>query len=168
MPLSDNLILENAQLLYRNFSGAEREFNSEGDRNFLVKLDPKQAAELKEKGWRVKQMKPRPDEDEGQYILKVNVNYKKGRPPRIVTITSKGRQDLGADEIFALDYIDLANVDIVLNGWWSDMAGGGMSAFLKSGFFTIDEDRLDLKYADVPDANPTKDSSSTANETVDA
>ncbi len=62
-------------------------------------LEPELAKKLIDEGWRVKQLKPREEDEEGDYHLKVTVNYKKGRPPRCVLITSQGRTDLGADEV---------------------------------------------------------------------
>lgn len=157
---SKTLVLEDVKIIFRNFAGIEREFNAEGERNFSVVLPPELAKKMLDDGWRVKQLKPRgEDEEEGDYHIKVKVNYKKGRPPRVVMVSSRGRTDLGADEVDILDYAEIKQCDVVLNGWWSDMAGGGYSAFLKSIFITINEDELDLKYASLPDAdqNPSVD-----------
>lgn len=150
---TNNIILEDATLMFRNFAGREREFNSEGDRNFSVLLEPKMAKAMKDDGWRVKQLKPREEGEEGDYHLKVNVNYAKGRPPRVVLISSRGRTDLGSDEVDILDWADIKKCDLIVNGWWSDMAGGGYSGFLKSLFVTINEDDLELKYAGVPETS---------------
>ena len=118
-----SVTIENARLIFRNFAGVEREFNSEGDRNFSVVLEPKLAQQLKDAGWRVKQLKPRGEDEEGDYHLKVTVNYKKGRPPRCVLITSNNRTELGSDEVMLFDTADIKQADLILNGWWSDMAG---------------------------------------------
>src|SRR6478752_7148306 len=96
---NESVLIKDAKLLFRNFAGRELAYNSEGDRNFHVILDPETAAELKNRNWRVKQLNSREEGEEGEYHLKVNVNYKKGRPPRVVLVTSKGRTDLGADEV---------------------------------------------------------------------
>jgi hypothetical protein len=153
---SKDLRIDDARLIFRNFSGMERPFNSEGDRNFSVVLEPLLAQELIAEGWRVKQLKPRQDEEEGDYHLKVKVNYKKGRPPRCVVITSNNRVEWGEDEIGMLDAADIKTVDIMVNGWWSDMAGGGYSGFLRSIFVTLHEDELELKYADLLAQNPNE------------
>lgn len=142
------LMIEDAKLLFRNFGGAERPYNSEGDRNFHVVLEPDLAKVLEDEGWRVKQLKSREEDEEGDKHMKVIVNYKKGRPPRCVLITSNNRTELGMDEVGLLDAADIKKCDIMLNGWWSDMAGGGYSAFLKTIFVWIREDALELKYAD--------------------
>lgn len=145
---SPSVTVEDARLIFRNFAGREREFNSEGDRNFSVILEPGLAQQLKKDGWRVKQLKPREEGEEGDYHLKVTVNYKKGRPPRCVLITSNNRTELGSDEVMLFDTADIKKADLIINGWWSDMAGGGYGAFLKTLFVTINEDELELKYND--------------------
>lgn len=166
MPVADNVIIEDARLLFRNFAGREQlPFNSAGDRNFCVLLDPKMADQLRNNGWNVKQLRAREEDDVPQDYIQVTVNYKKGRPPRVVMITSKGRIDLGSDEVEMLDYAEIKNVDIVINPYnWEVGDNKGVKAYLKSAFVTINEDELDLKYADLQDANPTKTSNSTVSE----
>jgi hypothetical protein len=139
-------MIEGATLLFRNFAGLAREFNSEGDRNFSVILPRDLALKMKDAGWRVKQLKPREDEEEGDYHLKVKVNYKTGRPPRVVLITSNNRTDLGADEVSMVDVADIKNADLIINGYWNDMSGGGYTGYLKTLFLTINEDELEQKY----------------------
>jgi hypothetical protein len=148
------IMIEDAQLIFRNFAGREQAFNSEGDRNFSVVLYPALAEELKALGWRVKQLKAREEGEEGDYHLKVKVNYSKGRPPRVVLITSKNRTELGADEVGIIDTADIKIADVVINPWWSDMAGGGYSGFLKTLFVTVNEDEIEMKYADMQPADP--------------
>ncbi len=146
---SKQIMVENAKILFRNFSGIERQYNSEGDRNFSLILEPELADQMRKDGWRVKQLKAREEGEEGDYHMKVIVNYKKGRPPQCVLVTSKNRTELGPDEVGMLDVADIKNVDLIINGWWSDMNGGGYSAYLKTIFVTVNEDPLQLKYADM-------------------
>lgn len=138
--------IENARLLFRNFTGLEKAFNAEGERNFSVILPEDLAKKMIAQGWRVKQLKPREDGEEGDYHIKVKVNYKTGRPPRCVLISSQNKNDLGEDEITIFDQIDIKVADLIINGYWSDMAGGGYGAYLKTIFVTINEDELEQKY----------------------
>lgn len=138
---------KDVKLLFRNFSGRPGQYNNEGARNFSVLLNEEDARILAKGEWRVKQMKDQDDGTPGDKHLKVNVNYKTGRPPRIVLVTSKGQTDLGPDEAGTIDVADIQKADLVVNGWYSDMAGGGYSAFLKTLFVTIREDELELMYA---------------------
>lgn len=166
MPLSDHLVIENANIMFRNFAGLEKPpYNALGDRNFLIFLEPDMAAKMRRDGWNVKSMKPREEDDNPQEYVQVAVNYQKGRPPRVVLISSAGRTELGSDEVGIIDIIDIKNADVTLNPYNWDVNGNqGVKAYLRSAFITIDEDELDLKYAHVPSANPTQSSSSTANE----
>lgn len=161
----DNLIIEDARIMFRNFAGREQQFNSAGDRNFCLMLEPELAEQLKRDGWNVKELRAREDGDEPQPYLQVSVNYGKGRPPRVVLINSRGRLDLGADEVSILDYADIKQIDVVINPYeWEVSGNSGIKAYLKNAFVTINEDALERKYADLPDANPSKVLSSTASE----
>src|SRR4051812_40809277 len=96
MPPNDNTVLmEGVRIIFRNFAGKEGQYNREGDRNFSVLLDEAVAGAMTEDGWNVKWLKPRPDDenDETQAYLPISVNFK-GRPPRIVLISSRGRTNL--------------------------------------------------------------------------
>lgn len=156
MAQNDTYTIEGADIMFRNFAGRERDYNAEGDRNFCVMLDDRAANELRADGWNVKELKPREEGDSPRPYLTVSVNYKKGRPPRVVMITSRGRTDLGADEVEILDYAELDNVDLILSGYRWDVNGNqGVKAYLKSMFVTMHEDALDLKYAQVPETHET-------------
>jgi len=145
---SPSVMIEDAKLIFRNFTGLAKEFNSEGDRNFSVVLEPAVAEKLKVDGWRVKQLRSREEDEPGDYHLKVKVNYKTGRPPRCVMIapSSGTRTELGSEEISLFDAADILKADLILNGYWSEMAGGGYTAYLKTLFVTIREDELEIKY----------------------
>lgn len=146
-----NVVMENVRIVFRNFKGKEGMYNREGDRNFAVLLDEKTAKLMADDGWNVKYLKAREEGDEEQAYLQVSVNFK-GRPPRIVMITSRGRTDLGEDECELLDWADIRNVDLIVRPYdWSVNGKTGTKAYLKSLFVTIEEDELELKYADIDD-----------------
>lgn len=148
----DPVIFENCRIIFRNFSGTQGKYNAEGDRNFNLLLDEETASAMLEDGWNVKYLKPRDEDTEPQPRLEVSVSYK-GRPPRVVMITSRGRTNLGEDMVNILDWAEIENVDLSLNPYLWDVNGRqGIKAYLRSIFVTIHEDRLELKYADVPDS----------------
>lgn len=145
------IVMENVQILFRNFAGEEGQYNREGDRNFAVLLDETNARMLGEDGWNVKVLKPREgdeDEEERPY-LPVSVSFK-GRPPRIVMITSRGKTNLTEDQVGMLDWADIKNVDLIVRPYnWEVNDKTGIKAYLQSLYVTIEEDELEQKYADL-------------------
>lgn len=148
-----SVLMEGVRIVFRNFKGAEGMYNREGDRNFAVLLDDDVAEDLNKDGWNVKWLKARDEEDNDQAYLSVSVNFK-GRPPRVVMISSRGRTDLDEESVEILDWVDIANVDLIINPYsWAVNGKTGVKAYLKSLFVTIDEDELELKYSDVQEAS---------------
>lgn len=144
------LIMEDARVVFRNFAGAEGMYNREGDRNFCVLLEDDLAEDMKADGWNIKRLKPREGEEQGTAYIQVSVGFK-GRPPRMVMITSKGRVELDEDSCILLDWADIDKVDLIIRPYhWNVNGRTGVKAYLKSIFVIIVEDYLELKYADVP------------------
>lgn len=147
-----NVTLENARILFRNFSGREGQFNREGDRNFCVILDHEEAAILDREGWNIKTLQPREEGDLPQPYMHVKVHFGK-RPPRIVLITSRGKTDLDESTVSLLDWAEIRQVDLIVRPYTWDVAGKtGIKAYLQSIYVTIEEDPLEMKYVDVPDS----------------
>jgi hypothetical protein len=145
-----SVIVENARIIFRNFTGNETEFNRKGNRNFCLVLDDLNLAkQMDADGWNIKALRAREEGDPDQPYIQINVAYK-GRPPRIVMITSRGRTELSEDECEILDWADIKSVDLIFNPYnWSVRGDTGVSAYLKSMYVTIEEDALELKYADL-------------------
>jgi len=153
MRLEDgSVIIEDAKIIRRNFSGREETYNTLGKRNVLVLLENKQLVEeMIADGWNVKTLKPREEGDEPGHAIKVTIAFKV-RPPKVVMITSKRRTELNSDEIGMLDHVRFKNVDLIFVQYRWTMrdrpSESGVSAYLKTMYVTIDEDPLELKYAE--------------------
>lgn len=155
------IIIEDARIIYRNFSGVEGPFNQAGTRTFNVLLEPDIAKQLEEDGWNVKYLKPRAeDEEEGtepQAHMQVVARYDKGRPPRVVLITSRNRTNLDEETVECLDDADIKTIDMIIRPYHWDVRGeSGIKAYLKTMFVTIQEDYLELKYAEELDELPSR------------
>lgn len=153
MPASDNtVIMEGVRIIFRNFSGKEGQYNREGDRNFAVLIDEKTAEMMAADGWNVKMLKPRDDDEENsplQAYLPVAVNFR-GRPPRIVMITSHNRTTLDESQVETLDWVDILNVDLIVRPYeWTVNGKSGIKAYLQSMYITIEEDPLEAKYSEL-------------------
>lgn len=152
------MTLEDARIMFRNFAGKEGKYNREGNRNFVVFIeDPEMEKRLKKDGWNVKYLNARDEDDVEQAYIQVSVNFR-GRPPTVVMINTRGRTDLGEDEVEILDWVDIAHADLIINPYeWEVSGKSGVKAYLKSLFITVDEDELDLKYSQVPYAGKDED-----------
>jgi hypothetical protein len=156
MPQQDNTVMmEGVRIIFRNFAGKEGQYNREGDRNFAVLLDETVANAMAEDGWNIKWLKPREDDEDDavpQAYLPVSVNFK-GRPPRIVLVTSRGRTNLDESTVETLDWVDIVNVDLIVRPYeWTVNGKSGIKAYLQSIYVTIDEDPLELKYSELDPA----------------
>lgn len=152
MPRENTVLMEGVRIIFRNFAGKEGQYNREGDRNFAVLLDDTVAEAMAADNWNVKWLKPREgDEDEdSQAYLPVSLNFAKGRPPRVVLITSRGRTTLDEGDVEQLDWVDIINVDLIVRPYeWTVSGKTGVKAYLQSIYVTIEEDELQRKYAEL-------------------
>ena len=143
-----NLEIENARIIFRNFEGKPSQFNAKGDRNFCVILDiDKETADIfKADGWNIKQLRPREEGEEPEFYMQVKVNFN-GRPPKVVKIKRGKPIELDEDSVSNLDDADIEHVDLIISPYqWNVNGKSGIKAYLKTGYFTIAEDRFESKY----------------------
>lgn len=140
-------LVENAQLVFLNFSGKEGQYNREGDRNFSVFLDDEMARVMLKDGWNVKELPGRDEDEPDRPYIQIAVSYK-SRPPKIVLRTSTGNTNLNEESVGILDWADMRTVDLIARAYEWDVNGKqGIKAYLQSMFVTIEEDALERKYA---------------------
>ena len=146
------ILIENAKILFPNFSGKAGRFNAEGIRSFCVELDPETAKSLEADGWKVRYLEPRDEGDERKAYMPIAVSYRK-EPPVIVVISSRGQTSLGEDDIKILDWAEMEYVDLMVNpSKWEMNGATGTKAYLKSLYVTIVEDPLANKYSNAPNS----------------
>lgn len=142
----DNIVVENARLIFKNFAGEESKFNRAGNRNFCVILDGDSAEDLRQMGWNVKTLRPREDEDEPTYYLQVTVAFG-NFPPKVIMISGKTKTVLDEESIATLDYAEIANVDLIIRPYhWEVNGKEGIKAYLKTMYVTIEQDVFAGKY----------------------
>lgn len=147
MSESKTFMVEDAQIIFRNFIGKEGQYNREGDRNFAVILDGDIATQMLKDGWNVRYLEPREEGDEKTPYIQVSVKFEI-RPPRIVMLTSAGRTNLTEEMVDILDWADIRTADLIARGYeWNVNGKSGVKAYLQSLYVTIEEDELERKYA---------------------
>lgn len=153
----EKLTIEDATIIWPNFSGVEGQYNAKGDRNFTVVLDPRLAEQMAQDGWNVKFRDPRDEGDDPQCTVQVSVNFG-GRPPAVYMITERGRTLLDESVIGILDGADIVHADMMINPYeWTVNGKTGIKAYLDKMFVTVREDALDRKYADIPEVGQSAD-----------
>ena len=147
-----NIVIENARIGFRNFSGKEGKFNPAGRRNFCVFLETDLAKELEEDGWNIRWLQPRDEAEEPQAYLQVAVSFD-NIPPKIILVTKKSKTPLDETSVDILDWAEIDNVDLIIRPYNWDVNGkGGVKAYIKTMYVTIVEDEFESKYYDVPDS----------------
>ena len=127
------LQIDDARIIYRNFTGEGTKFNREGDRNFSVVIpDQETADDLIAAGWNVR-IKPARDEDELPFMhLPVKVKFN-DRGPNVYLVSGNNQVQLSEDTIACLDNVDILNVDLDIRPYdWEVQGKTGRTAYLHS------------------------------------
>ena len=143
------LQIDDARIIYRNFSGVGSKFNREGDRNFAVYIDDEDIAnELKERGWNVKIKPPREDGDDPFMFLPVKIKFN-DRGPSVYLVTGNKKTPLNENTVSCLDDIDILSVDLDIRPYDWDVNGKtGRTAYLQSIWVTQEVDRFASRMMD--------------------
>lgn len=141
------LQIDDARIIYRNFTGAPSKFNREGDRNFaLVIPDEEIADELAREGWNVK-IKPARDEGDTPFMyLPVKVKFN-NRGPAVYLNSGRRVNKLTEDMIDILDNIDIVGIDMDIRPYdWEVNGKTGRTAYLQSMNVIQEIDRFAERY----------------------
>ena len=127
------LQIDDARLVYCNFSGAGSKYNREGDRNFAVVIPDQEIADaMVEEGWNVKIRPPRDEDDAPFMYLPVKVKFN-DRGPIVYLRTGNSKNELDEESISCLDNIYITSADLDIRPYdWEVNGKTGRTAYLQS------------------------------------
>ena len=139
----DILQIDDARIVYRNFSGTGSKFNREGDRNFAVVIpDQDIADELVNRGWNVKIKPPRDEDDMPFMFLPVKIKFNE-RGPKVYLQSGDKTIELDEESIDCLDDVDILGVDLDIRPYdWEVNGKQGRTAYLQSIHVVQEIDRF--------------------------
>lgn len=146
--VTEDIIVSNAIVLYKNFSGEETPYNRAGKRTFCVLIeDPEDAQRLSEIGWNIKVRPPRDEDEAISHYIQVEVSFKR-IPPHVFMFTRRKRTPLTEDTIGSLDHMRFKQADLVIRPYnWEVNGKVGVKGYLKELYVTVEEDFFAEKYA---------------------
>lgn len=146
----NNINIEGAMIIWKNFSGERDKFNP-GKRGFSVVIDDTvMADELRQEGWNVKDrpLQEGADDSEQEWTLHVKLNM--NRYTQVWLIVGNHKTLLDEDTVSQLDVVDIVNCDISIRPYEWEMNGRtGITAYVDSMYVTIRENKFAEKYADL-------------------
>ena len=148
-----NLTIENAKFFGRpNFAGEMNQFKDSRPQ-FTVVIPNENADELRNLGWNVKTLMPKPDmeDQEPLSILRIMVDLKPGEQhegPRVMVIQGDQREMLTAETAGILDRSRVLQLDVECRGWEYDReaAPGALSARAVAVVAVLEDNMLARKY----------------------
>lgn len=124
-----HLQIDDATLIYKNFSGEKDAFNREGSMKFSIRIYDEDIAEALRNdtnkygaGWNVKSKPPREEGDAPFMHLPVKVKFN-SRGPRVVLISGDNKVELDEDSIKCLDNMDMECVDLDIRPYDDELNG---------------------------------------------
>ena len=146
----NNINIEGATIIWKNFSGERDRFNP-GKRGFSVVIDDSvMADELRQEGWNIKErpLQEGADPSEQEWTLPVKLNM--NRYTQVWLIVGNHKTLLDENTVAQLDVVDFVDCDISIRPYEWEMSGRtGITAYVDSMYVTIRENKFAEKYADL-------------------
>lgn len=141
------LQIDDARIIFKNFSGEESKFNRAGDRNFAVRInDPDVVDQLIADGWNVTVKPPKEEGDDPYMYIKVKIKFN-DRGPKVFLRSGKHVRRLSEQNVGLLDSIDILRVDLDLRAYdWKVNGKTGRTAYLDSINVEQDLNRFEEYY----------------------
>ena len=141
---ANKIVIKDADIRWKNFSGRESKFNPAGKRNFALFLDandPDFIDDLVADGWNVRTREYDNPDRPNEYYISVEVNFDYFQPPVVKMI--QGTRGLVLDEttVGRLDSTLITKADVVIRPrHWEVNGKTGVKAYLHTLRAEVEED----------------------------
>lgn len=148
--MANNIVVRDAKIALRNFSGKPGKFTPPGKREFALLIPSEMEGTLAEEGWRVKHFNLRQGEERPQAFIKAEVRFDV-RPPKVVLISGSSKMLLDEESIAMLDWAEIEKIDLTIRPReWNNNGQSGIKAYLQTMYVTVVEDDFASDYDDIP------------------
>ena len=152
--LTNTIAIDNTRFIFQtNFSGDpnnDRFGDSRRKANIMIP-DPEQAKDLMKAGFKVRETKPRPDEDPRDFVPEYFVTgilmyrTRGGSPvkyqPKVYLVSGDNEPMLlDEDTVSCIDQMRVKNVNVILNPYEYDPLNHGMSLYIRTMYVEQDLD----------------------------
>ena len=140
--------INNAKIIFKNFSGKPGVYNKEGDRNFCLLLPDDAAVDFFRRNGYSPTVKPSTSE-EGEFFRYIKVKLKFNQwGPTIILKSGDKKTRVDENLVSALDSIRIESVDMDIRPYYWEVNGKeGRSAYLQAINVIQNIDRFGAKYA---------------------
>lgn len=162
----EKILIKNAKIINRNFSGTPSIRNRNGARQFCVIIEDEEAAQnLINVGWNIKIRAPKVEGDVPFYYLPVELSFKNERyMPDVYVVTGHKKILCEENDVADFDRFEFERVDILIRPriWTdNDTSEKKIKAYVDELYVTIAYSELAMEYADFElasnDSNPFDD-----------
>lgn len=149
------IVIDDTKFIFQtNFAGDPNNdrFRSPKRRGNIIIPDPAMAMVLLDRGFKVKQTKPRPGEDEEDFVptyyISVMLNYNSEWPPEVYLVSGPNAQPvlLNADTVGIIDKCYVLRVRVALNPY-ENATTGIKSMYVKTMY--VEQDVADDPFAHI-------------------
>lgn len=144
-----NYVIDEAKLIFKNFSGTKSTFNTQGYRKFGAIIKPEVADELRDLGVTVKTLKPKSADDQPLDFVEINVKLDKEPAPKVIMRKADcPDRYLDEDDIGILDQadIDIAHIQMSIRTWSMPTGKSGKNLWLNNIICVLNENDFLSRY----------------------
>jgi len=136
--------------VFSHFDGREDTFNQEGDHNFTVIIPEREALELKEQGWSIREVPGYEEGDPPEFLLKVKISSRFFDELKIYLIKNNRKYRAEKRDLADIKRSTTTRIDLVIKpSRWTHGNNSGVTAYVEELYAHIEQSRFADMYDDL-------------------